>query len=227
MGSYNKETENKLELLSLYRKLLNFYGKQNWWPVDIEYHKKHGTDPREEIVIGAVLTQNTSWKNVEKALENLKKHKKLSLKAVREMKEHELQELIKPAGFYRQKAKYLKEIAEFLNPIDKLRTVSREELLKVKGIGKETADAILLYAGNRLSFVIDAYTKRIMKRLYGIEGDYETLKELFERNIPEDLEIYKEFHALLDEHAKNFCKKKPLCENCFLKDICLYKIKNP
>jgi endonuclease-3 related protein len=99
--------------------------------------------------------------------------------------------------------------------------VNREELLKVKGIGKETADAILLYAGGRLNFVIDAYTKRLFKRLYGLDGSYEDLKSYVEENIPKDLTIYKEFHALIDEHAKTYCKSIPKCGGCFLKGFCL------
>jgi endonuclease-3 related protein len=102
--------------------------------------------------------------------------------------------------------------------------VSREGLLKVKGIGKETADAILLYAGGRLNFVIDAYTKRLFKRLYGLDGGYEDLKSYVEENIPKDLTIYKEFHALIDEHAKAYCKSTPRCGGCFLKNFCLSAI---
>jgi endonuclease-3 related protein len=201
--------------------LLDFYGYQSWWPVDEGYHRAKGTDPRDEIIIGAVLTQNTAWRNVEKALENLKKYGELSLKFIRQVSTKELEDLIKPSGFYRLKAQRLKHIAEFFNPTDIVEKVSREELLKVKGIGKETADAILLYAGGRLSFVIDAYTKRLFKRLYGLDGGYEDLKSYVEENIPKDLTIYKEFHALIDEHAKKYCKSIPRCGGCFLKNFCL------
>jgi endonuclease-3 related protein len=201
--------------------LLDFYGYQGWWPVDEGYHATKGTDPRDEIIIGAVLTQNTAWRNVEKALENLKRYGELSLGFVRQASAKELEELIKPSGFYRLKAQRLKHIAEFFNPTDLVEKVSREGLLKVKGIGKETADAILLYAGGRLSFVIDAYTKRLFKRLYGLDGGYEDLKSYVEENIPKDLTIYKEFHALIDEHAKAYCKCIPRCGGCFLKNFCL------
>jgi endonuclease-3 related protein len=210
-----------LSLVQLYQLLLDFYGYQSWWPVDEGYHRAKGTDPRDEIIIGAVLTQNTAWRNVEKALENLKKYGELSLKFIRQVSTKELEDLIKPSGFYRLKAQRLKHIAEFFNPTDIVEKVSREELLKVKGIGKETADAILLYAGGRLSFVIDAYTKRLFKRLYGLDGGYEDLKSYVEENIPKDLTIYKEFHALIDEHAKKYCKSIPRCGGCFLKNFCL------
>jgi len=210
-----------LSLVQLYQLLLDFYGYQGWWPVDEGYHATKGTDPRDEVIIGAVLTQNTAWRNVEKALENLKRYGELSLGFVRQASAKELEELIRPSGFYRLKAQRLKHVAEFFNPTDLVEKVSREGLLKVKGIGKETADAILLYAGGRLSFVIDAYTKRLFKRLYGLDGGYEDLKTYVEENIPKDLTIYKEFHALIDEHAKTYCKSIPRCGGCFLKNFCL------
>lgn len=210
-----------MKLLKLYELLFELYGPQNWWPVDKEYHTKRGTDPRDEVIIGAVLTQNTSWKNVEKALENLKREGELSLEFVRNTTLEKLKELIKPSGFFNQKAIRLKNVADFINPTDRVRTISREELLRVKGIGPETADVILLYAGERPSFVIDKYTLRFVKRLLGIDGDYHTLKHYFEKNLPKDVEIYKEFHALIDEHAKRYCRSTPLCEECPLADICL------
>jgi len=208
------------KLLHIFKSLLESYGEQGWWPVDWRYHQEQGTDPREEIVIGAVLTQNTSWKNVERALENLKVARCLSFEAVLGLEEEELQKLIKPSGYYRQKAKRLKEVAKHLNPVEKVRTIEREELLRIKGIGRETADAILLYAGDRAFFVIDAYTKRIVERVFGFSGDYESLRRWFEENLPRDLWVYKEFHALLDEHAKRFCRKRPLCEGCPINQVC-------
>jgi len=211
----------ELSLEKLYLLLLEHYGYQNWWPVDEGYHKLKGTDPREEIVIGAVLTQNTAWKNVEKALENIKREGELSLRFIRESKVEELCKLIKPSGFYKIKAERLKHVAEFLNPVGLVQRVSRRELLKVKGVGKETADAILLYAGNRLSFVIDAYTFRLFERLYHLKGDYEYIKAYVESRIPKDLTLYKEFHALIVKHAKTYCKRTPRCGGCFLKNYCL------
>ena len=209
------------DLLKVYELLLRAYGEQNWWPVDEEYHKKHGTDPREEIVVGAILTQNTSWKNVEKALENLKREGLLSFIGILKTPLEKLQELIRPSGYYKQKARRLKIVAKELSPVSKVETVSREELLKIEGIGRETADAILLYAGERPYFVIDAYTKRIVKRVFGMEGSYEELRGWFEGNLPKDVKLYKEFHALLDEHAKRFCRKRPLCEGCPLTQVCI------
>ncbi|MEJ5338882.1 MAG: endonuclease III domain-containing protein [Aquificaceae bacterium] len=210
-----------MRLLRLYGLLLELYGPQKWWPVDIQYHKLKGTDPRDEVIIGAVLTQNTSWKNVEKSLENLKREGELSLRFIRNARIEKLRELIRPSGFYHQKAERLKAVAEFINPTDMVREVSREGLLKVKGIGPETADAILLYAGERLSFVVDKYTQRFMKRLMGVDGNYHSLKSFFESNLPQDLEVYREFHALIDEHAKRYCRSNPLCRECPLKDKCI------
>ncbi len=210
-----------MKLLRLYELLLNIYGFQGWWPIDANYHKRMGTDPRDEVIIGAVLTQNTSWKNVEKSLENLKRNGELSLEFVRSVSLERLKELIRPSGFYNQKAIRLKTVAEFINPTDMVKTLSREELLKVKGVGPETADAILLYAGGKLNFVIDKYTQRFMRRFMGIDKGYDKLKVFFEENLPPELEVYKEFHALIDEHAKSYCRSTPLCRECPLKSFCI------
>ncbi|MFN7065419.1 MAG: endonuclease III domain-containing protein [Aquificaceae bacterium] len=210
-----------MKLERLYRVLYELYGPQNWWPVDEEYHRAKGTDKKDEIVIGAILTQNTSWKNVEKALSNLKRGGDLSLEFIRQVNMEHLRNLIKPSGFYNQKAKRLKSIACFLKPTEKVRRVKREELLRVSGIGRETADVILLYAGERLSFVIDKYTQMFIGRFLKVEGDYDSLKDFFERSLPKDLELYKEFHALIDEHGKRYCKSTPLCGECPIKGECL------
>ncbi|WP_448584177.1 endonuclease [Thermocrinis sp.] len=216
----------RISLHRLYLILLEAYGYQNWWPVDEHYHKSKGTDPRDEIIIGAILTQNTAWKNVEKALENIKRDGELSLRFIREVSHEELARLIKPSGFYKLKTERLKHVANFFNPTDVLRKVGREELLKLKGIGKETADAILLYAGNRLTFVVDAYTIRLFKRFYNIQGDYDQLKAFVEDSLPKDITIYKEFHALIDNHAKIYCRSTPRCRECFLKDYCISAIQS-
>ena len=213
---------SRSDLINLYNALLTHYGRQNWWPVDPDYHKRHGSDPREEIIIGAILTQNTAWRNVERALSNLKREGLLSFEGILRTPEDKLQELIKPSGYYRQKTERLKIIAKELNPVSKVKDISRKELLRIRGIGRETADTILLYAGNRLYFVIDTYTKRVIKRLFDIEGSYEELRSWFETNLPKDLTLYKEFHALLDEHAKHFCKTTPACDVCILKQTCLH-----
>ncbi len=203
--------------------LLKHFGKQGWWPTISE-------NKEDEIAIGAILTQQTSWKNVEKCIENLSKANVLDLKRIAEMDLKELEEKIRPSGFYKLKAKRLKEFAEYIvKNYGSLRLFfrkplreCREELLSIKGIGKETADSILLYAGNKLVFVVDAYTFRILTRL-GIwkeKFSYEKIREFVEAKLPKDLEIYKETHALFVELGKNFCKKRPACESCPLNRIC-------
>ncbi|MBS3145355.1 endonuclease III domain-containing protein [Candidatus Woesearchaeota archaeon] len=199
-------------MLKIYNKLLNEYGKQNWWPTQ--------TSERQfEIILGTILTQNTSWNNVEKAITNLKNNNLISKEKIKKVPLKRLASLIKPSGYFNQKTKRLKVIAKFLeeNP-----NPCREELLKVNGIGPETADSILLYSFNKPYFVIDAYTKRIMQRIGYKEDDYGELQKLFQKNLPKNYKIYNEFHALLVEHAKKYCRKKPLCEKCPLKSQCHY-----
>ncbi len=196
------------KLLEIYEKLLRSFGEQGWWPADTKL----------EVIVGAVLTQNTNWKNVEKAIKNLKKERLLSWKRLLEINGEELARIIRPAGFYRLKAKRLKEVLRYLS---KVRRPKREDLLKVNGVGEETADSILLYAYDIPTFVVDAYTRRIMGRVMGVKGD---LKEFFESNLPKDLKLFKEFHALLVELGKRFCKKEPSCEGCPLSDICKFYI---
>ena len=149
-------------ITEIYQTILKTYGKQNWWPAETPF----------EVYVGAVLTQNTNWKNVEKAIENLKRENLITPEAILSCPEEKLQELIKPAGFFRQKARYLKNLCHFVEKnggIENLKRIEmeslRKELLKVKGIGKETADSILLYGLNKPSFVVDAYTKRLFSRL--------------------------------------------------------------
>ncbi len=198
-------------MLNVYNSLLKEFGKQeNWWPI-------YSDNPRFEIIIGAILTQNTSWKNVEKALANLRKEDLINESKIIKIKPGELKTLIRPSGFYNQKAERLKLIAEFLS---KNKNFTREELLNIKGIGKETADTILLYAFNKPHFVIDAYTKRIMQRLGYKFENYDDLQRLIVKEIPKDYKVYKEFHALLVELAKKNCKKKPECSNCALSRRC-------
>jgi endonuclease-3 related protein len=207
-----------MTLTDLYQILLSSFGYQNWWPIDVDYHNTHNTDPKDEVIIGAILTQNTNWKNVEKALENLKTHKLLSLKAIKYLDIELLKELIRPSGFFQRKANILKDISNIdIEP-------TRETLLNIKGIGKETADSILLYAYNKPYFVVDMYTKRIIKRLFGLTfKEYDEYADFITSNIPKDINIYKEFHALVVEHAKRYCRKTPNCDECMLKDECLNK----
>lgn len=194
----------------LFEKILSFYGSQNWWPGE-----------GFEIAIGAILTQNTSWKNVEKALENLRHNNLLSPKSILNCDDELLVELIIPAGFFNLKAQYLKNLCRLWvrNP-----KPNREALLSVKGIGEETADSILLYLLNEAEFIIDAYTIRISKRLgYGDSNDRKYWKNFYESNLDKDASVFNEFHALFVEHGKRFCKKqKPLCSNCFLVEDCEY-----
>ena len=209
------------DLFEVYLTLLSFFGKQNWWPIDWNYHLRRKTNPFDEIVIGAVLTQNTSWKNVERSLERFKEYGELSLRFVEKIPLEELHFFVQPTGFYRQKSIYLKEVAKFIRSL-KGAIPKRGDLLRVKGIGKETADVILLYAYNVPSFVIDRYTLRWLERFIGRGFNYDTAKGLFEEFLPKNVPVYKEFHALLDELGKNFClKREPKCDICPLRERCL------
>ncbi len=201
-------------MLKLYNKLLKEFGPQHWWPVTNKNSKI--LDSRFEICVGAILTQNTNWQNVEKAIDNLIKNRMLTKEAIKNANISKLSALIRSSGYYKQKAKKLKIFANFSG------NVTRENLLSLWGIGPETADSMLLYAYNKPYFVVDAYTKRIFERLGMLKGneDYEEVRALFEKKLPKDVEIYKEFHALIVNLAKNFCKKEPLCDRCPLTEEC-------
>lgn len=208
----------------IYAKLYKSFGPQGWWPLTIEGHqsKHHAGKPKTEnhkfeIIMGAILTQNTNWKNVEKALYNLSKHNLLSIEKIKKTKQEKIAQLIRSAGYYNQKAERLKIIAGF---ISKNPEPTREQLLKVKGIGPETADSILLYAYNKPFFVIDAYTKRIFERLGYKTKDYNEWQKLFMGNLPKDTALFNEYHALLVELGKRHCKKKPICKGCPIKEMC-------
>lgn len=186
-------------VLDLYYKLLDRHGPQHWWPAETPY----------EVVVGAILTQNTSWKNVERALENLRESNLLHPKGILEVAEEELQRLIRPAGFYRQKAQRLKAATQaFLSASpnwDRFRL--REHFLAVKGIGYETADSIVLYAFNKPIFVVDTYTKRFCSYFDLFEGKkYEDYRIFFETNLPENVELFKEYHALIVAFGKELRK---------------------
>ncbi|MFN3328211.1 endonuclease [Fervidobacterium sp. SC_NGM5_O18] len=211
-----------MKLENMYETLRNIHGPQGkWWP---------GSE--EEIIVSAVLTQNTNWKNVEKALENIKKDCKNNiLHCLAKMSTQQISFLIKPAGFFNIKAQRLKNLLTWLKNYDfdleKIKTKNieeiRKELLSIKGIGKETADSIILYALELPIFVIDAYTKRLLNRLLGIKlKEYDQYRLLFETTYPKDVVLYQEFHGLIVEHAKMFCRTKPLCELCAI-DSCRYK----
>ena len=226
----------KTRLESLYYILNERYNNLNWWPVDHKYHEKHDSDPRFEIITGAMLTQNTSWSNVEKALSKLKTKKCLNLESINKTKIEYCEQLIIQSGFYKQKAKRLKNISRYLKdryngdldrffnqPLDKL----RKELLSLNGIGPETADSILLYAGNKPIFVVDAYTKRICQRIpINVEISYDEIQNYFQEQLskyftPDQLpKVYGEFHAQIVMLAKDHCRKKPNCINCPIEKFC-------
>jgi endonuclease-3 related protein len=223
---------------TLYDRLLENFGNQHWWPIDEKYHQKQMSDPRFEILVGAILTQNTAWANVEKALDNLKKHKVLTIDAIVHSDEETLKTMIKPSGFFNQKARRLKLFALYIHEKyqdDLQKFFSRDsedirlELLALQGIGPETADSMLLYAGNHPVFVVDAYTKRISRRLpfQVLNDSYDDLKHFFENELAhtitekELVPVYQELHALLVKLAKTCCwKKKPDCEICPLTKLC-------
>ncbi len=202
-------------LTDVYDRLFQAYGPQGWWP---------GESPLE-VMIGAILVQNTSWKNVEKAIRNLTRGGLLSVGELHDVPEDELQELIRPAGYYRIKARRLRHLLDFL--VDRyggsLRrmfktelSTLRRELLGVHGVGPETADSILLYAGHLPTFVVDTYTHRVLARhgWIGFDAGYDEIKEHFEDNLPEDVALYNEFHALLVRVGHVHCRKTPRCEGC-------------
>jgi len=206
-------------LMAVYRRLHAAHGPQHWWPGDSAF----------EIMVGAVLTQNTAWTNVEKAITNLKAAKALSPKAIAAAPHHRLAAWLKPSGYFNIKAKRLRAFCTWLirqggaQRIARLPTqVLRAELLKVHGIGPETADDMLLYAFNRPVFVIDAYTRRLFQRLGLIQGDenYEALRKLFETALVTDAPLFNEYHALIVMHAKDVCRKRPLCGACKLGPLC-------
>jgi endonuclease-3 related protein len=210
-----------MELLEIYERLLEAFGRQDWWPV------RYSFSPKEwEICLGAILTQNTNWNNVEKALFNLRNKGVSTLKDLLKIKTSDLEKLVRPSGFYRQKAKRLKDFARFVSRFggvkNFLKNFERKQILKVKGIGKETADSLLLYAGNRPHFVVDAYTKRIFSRLGLIREDwnYEEIKGFFEKNLEKNTDLYKEFHALIVRLGKEYCQKDPKCSGCPLRKFC-------
>jgi len=209
----------KNRLVEIYNILEKRYGKMNWWPCISNNH-------RFEIIVGAILTQNTSWSNVEKAIRNLDKFNFLRKDAIKQIGEEELWQLIKSSGYFKQKTKKLKKIIEFL---DSKKEINRENLLEVWGIGKETADSILLYAYDKPAFVIDAYTKRIFSRI-GIaneELEYDELQKIFIGNLKDDVGLFKEYHALIVKLGKEVClKRKPKCGGCCLRERCKYDINN-
>lgn len=207
--------------LHVYELLLAHYGPQNWWPGDTTL----------EILVGAVLTQNTNWVNVEKAVVNLKNAHQLSFQALQALPMEQLAQYIRPSGYYNIKARRLKNLLQMIEDeyegepqflfADSLES-GRENLLRVKGVGPETADSILLYAAEKPIFVIDTYTHRVFSRheLVLEENDYYSLQQEVMDNLPEDVPLFNEYHALIVAVAKEFCKKgKPRCKECPLHGV--------
>jgi|SRR3989338_5565031 len=211
----------KNKLHETYRILLNNFGRQHWWPAKSKKERKF------EICVGAILTQNTSWKNAEKAIENLRKANALSKEPIKNFPEKKIASLIKPAGYYNQKARKLKAFAGFLekNSFEKLEKMpiskARGMLLKVHGIGRETADSMLLYALNKPIFVVDAYTKRIFERIFNIKfKDYDEWQDFFSSSLGRDTLLFNEYHALIVALGKDVCRNKPLCGKCPMQNRC-------
>ncbi|RNC68005.1 MAG: endonuclease III domain-containing protein [Desulfuromonadales bacterium] len=208
-------------LLEIFDILHAAYGPRHWWPADTPF----------EVCVGAILTQNTNWGNVEKAITNLKREGLLSPEALRDVPVERLAEVIRPAGYYNVKSVRLKDFVTYLGDryggsLERMFAREwpelREELLGVRGIGRETADSILLYAGGQPSFVVDAYTKRLFAALGLVadKADYEEVRALFMKNLPSEVSLFNEYHALIVEHGKHHCRKRPRCAGCGLHLFC-------
>ncbi len=218
----------------VYKTLLSHFGKQYWWPTI--------TAAKEtEIIIGAILTQNTSWKNVEKAIANLAAEDMVDFSKIAAAKKEKIARLVRPSGYYNQKTERLQLFAKYVwnkydgnvkNLLRQKTAELRKELLELKGIGPETADSILLYAASKDAFVIDAYTKRIFSRIGACSDNisYDDLQRLITKNLPKSMysaEVFSQYHALLVEHGKNTClKNNPLCGQCPLLGCCDYGKQN-
>jgi endonuclease-3 related protein len=223
----NNRSKSQL-LQKIYHQLLGAYGPQHWWPAEEPF----------EVMVDAILTQSVAWRNVEKAIANLKTAKALSPQALRRLNLSELSVLIRPCIYYNVKTRKLKALADFLGEYcqDNLSrlfansTVQlRQQLLSVWGIGEETADSIMLYAANKPVFVIDAYTRRIINRigLAPASKSYAAYQSLFMAHLPADATLFNEYHALLVRLGKDVCRKRPLCQQCCLRNICSFSISPP
>jgi endonuclease-3 related protein len=211
-------------LRALYRRLLAMHGRQHWWPADTAF----------EVMVGAVLTQNAAWSNVEQAIARLKSQDLLALDALLASPREAVADAIRPSGYFNVKTKRLLHLCRFLAGAGGLDAFARqplarqrEALLGVHGIGPETADDILLYAFDRPVFVIDAYTRRLLARVGLAAGneDYESLRAACEDALGPDVDRYKELHALIVVHAKHHCRKSPACAGCNLQTSCDYYLR--
>ena len=225
-----------LNPVRLYRKLFAFYGPQGWWPVSNRRFGKATYAKREklnrhqqlEVCVGSILAQNTAWSNAAKAIERLKQDRLLDLETLATCSQARLANCIRSAGFFNQKALRLKlfcrhvlkrdgSISVLLNqPVEDLRS----ELVSLHGIGPETCDSMMLYAGQKPVFVVDAYTLRLVDRLYALRLDYAAGQAFFQSSLPDKAGLFNEFHGLIVEHSKAFCRSKPDCKGCFLKKNC-------
>jgi endonuclease-3 related protein len=220
-GNHNERSQSRPSLLQIFDLLRSSYGPQHWWPGDSPF----------EVIVGAVLTQNTAWQNVAQAIANLKRKGLLEPGALLRAEPDTVRALLAPAGYYNIKYDRLMSLLRFLDgygmDLESVRSLPletlRSELLEVKGVGPETADSILLYALQRLVFVVDAYTRRLFSRL-GYEwvqaASYDQVQRFFMEALPQDMALYNEFHALIVVHSKDTCKKRPLCEGCCLRSLC-------
>ena len=209
-----------MRLKTVYKRLYESHGRQVWWPAETPF----------EVMVGAILTQNTAWTNVEKAIDNLKRANMLCPRAMLSCRQSSLASKVKPSGYFNIKAKRLRNFCEWYISEGEYTNLKKYEtdtlramLLSVNGVGPETADDILLYAFNRKIFVVDAYTRRIFSRLGVVEKDigYESLRACFEKQLSkESTELFNEYHALIVLHGKDVCKTKPLCEKCCLSKHC-------
>lgn len=208
------------ELIGLYRLLLKKIGPRHWWPADSPF----------EVMLGAILTQNTTWSNVEKAISNLKQHDLLSPDTIDKIPEKKLAALIRPSGYYNQKAKKIKGFVKYLlnhyngstKKMGRKKTETlREDLLSLYGIGPETADSILLYALSKPVFVVDAYTRRIFQRHGWIHENatYEEMQEFFMQRLKKDVSLFNEFHAFIVYIGHFYCRKTPRCDTCPIKSL--------
>ena len=214
-------------LLNIYRRLLARFGPQHWWPAQEPF----------EVIVGAILTQSAAWGNVEKAIANLRVAKALSPRMLRQLSLSKLAKLVHPCGYYNAKAFKLKSFALWLSnhyddDLDRLFASNtddlRQQLLSIHGIGQETADSILLYAANKPIFVIDAYTRRIINRI-GLapeKDSYAAYQAWFTEHLSPDAGLFNEYHALLVCEGKNVCRRRPLCPQCSLNDICQFAAAN-
>jgi len=205
----------KPALTTIHRRLLAAFGHQHWWPAETPF----------EVMVGAILTQNAAWPNVERAIANLKRARKLDPRAILALSGAELQRLIRPSGFFRVKARRLRSfvdyfVTQYQGSIARMRREPlarlRPELLAVHGVGPETADSMLLYALDKPVFVVDAYTRRILERhrLIAHKAGYEDVRAVFEDSLPRRVKLYNEYHALLVRLAKTHCRPKPHCDDC-------------